>query len=78
MTRKAIKTRIKIIEMLKKGDMIGGAIQQRLNDENKPRYHISMNEITQLCRTTPEIEKKGFLDNSVNTLRIRQVIWGLK
>ena len=78
MRKKAIKTRIKIIEMLKEENMIGSAIQERLNLENKPRYHISINEITQLCRTTPEIVKKDFLNNSVNTLRIRQVIWGLK
>ena len=76
--KKAIKTRIKIIEMLKEQNMFGSEIQQRLNDNNRPRHHISINEISQLCRTTPEIEKKDFLNISVNSLRCRQVIWGLK
>jgi len=76
--KKAIKTRLKIIEMLKGEHMIGSQIQQRLNTNNRPRHHISINEISQLCRTTPEIEKKDFINISVNSLRCRQVIWGLK
>jgi len=76
--KKAIRTRIKIIEMLKGEHMSGSQIQQRLNMNNKPRHHISINEISQLCRTTREIEKKDFMNISVNSLRCRQVIWGLK
>ena len=76
--KKAIRTRKKIIEMLKGEHMMGSQIQQRLNMDNKPRQHLSINEITQLCRTTPEIEKKDFMNISVNSLRCRQVIWGLK
>jgi len=76
--KKAIRTRIKIIEMLKDEHMSGSQIQQRLNMNNKPRHHISINEISQLCRTTPDIEKKDFMNISVNSLRCRQVIWGLK
>jgi len=75
--KKGIRNRMKIIEILKEGDLNGSQIQSRINN-GKRRHGLSINEITMLCRTTKEIEKKCFDDSWHDSKRVRQVIWGLK
>ena len=75
--KKGKRNRIKIIEILTAGHMNGSQIQEQLNKGMK-RYHVSVNEIAMLCRTSKHIEKKGFQNETYGSIRCRQVIWGLK
>ena len=75
--KKGKRNRIKIIEILKGKNLNGSQIQEQLNKGMK-RYHVSVNEIAMLCRTSKDIEKKGFQNDTKGSIRCRQVIWGLK